>query len=459
MFCRSIWFLLLITSIPARALEARQYWSNEFVPSEVQTKESLIPFTWGIQWQGASPRFENQDRLFSLASVKKVITAATAMRELGPEFKFTNEFRGEHDETQAAVYNPVFAVTGDPTWGHEAYGETLRTRVAKVVDELKRLKVKKVVGEINIELLKPALANFARPANWKSSWQTACYAGLLTPVILSGNCSQLAIYPNRKAVWVTEGVTTPIVNLMVSSTEDTLSVKPELDSLGRVTRYVLRGGMTRAASIFLPVHSGESWLKRLFVNELTNAGIAYYAKASRWVRHGMLTSFSVDLSSKNLKEILIPFLQNSINIVGERLYLEAPTDLITLSAVVGETVDSNSAVMVDGSGLMAANRITPAILYRFLSGLMQQPYFQDLYAGLPVSGVSGTLMNRMGTDLLKGNVHAKTGTIDLVTNLAGYWTKPDQSLEPFVIFTESSLTATDARKRVDVIVDEFARKN
>lgn len=459
MFCRSIWFLLLITSIPARALETRQYWSNEFVPSEIQTKESLVPFTWGIQWQGGNPYSENQDRLFSLASVKKVITAATAIRELGPEFKFRNEFRGDHDDSQSAIYNPVFAVSGDPTWGHEAYGETLRTRVAKVVSELQRLKVKKVVGEIGIELLKPALANFARPTNWKASWQTACYAGLLTPVILSGNCAQLAIYPNRKAVWVTEGVTTPILNQMVLSTEDSLSVKPEFDSLGRVTRYILRGGMTRAASIYLPVHSNESWLKRLFVSELASVGISYYPKASRWVRHGILTTFSVDLSSKNLKEILIPFLQNSINIVGERLYLEAPTDLITLSAVVGETVDANSAVMVDGSGLMAANRITPSILYRFLSGLMQQPYFQDLYAGLPVSGVSGTLTNRMGTELLKGKVHAKTGTIDLVTNLAGYWMKSDQSLEPFVIFTESSLTATDARKKVDAIVDEFARKN
>jgi len=32
-------------------------------------------------------------------------------------------------------------------------------------------------------------------------------------------------------------------------------------------------------------------------------------------------------------------------------------------------------------------------------------------------------------------------------------------LEPFVIFSESSLSSSDARKLVDGIVDDFARKN
>jgi D-alanyl-D-alanine carboxypeptidase/D-alanyl-D-alanine-endopeptidase (penicillin-binding protein 4) len=458
-FCRSIWFLFLITSVPAYALENRQYWSTELLPSPVLTQEAAIPLTFGIQWNGNSPRSENEDRLFSLASVKKIITAATALRELGPEFRFRNEFRADHDEALETIYNPIFAVSGDPTWGHESYGENLRTRVSKIVAELKKNKIRKVVGEISFELLKSSLGNYGRPAGWKPHWQTACYAGLITPVILSGNCAQMAVYPNRRAVWITEGVSTPIENQLTASGADNLSVTPVLDTLGRVNRYVLKGSVSRPGSVFLPVHSNEAWLKNIFIAELRQSGIAYFPKASPWIRHGEMKPMVVDLSSVTLREMIVPFLQSSINIVGERLHFEAPTDLITLASVLSDESDYRNVTLVDGSGLMAANRITPKTFYKFLSGLMTQPYFADLHAGLPVSGESGTLRMRMDSEFLKGKVHAKTGTIDLVSNLAGYWVKADQSLEPFVIFTESSLSATDARKKIDSIVDEFGRKN
>jgi len=451
--------LFLITSIPAHALETRQYWSTEYLPSPALKQESIIPLTFGIQWNGGSPRSENEERLFSLASVKKIITAATALRELGPEFRFRNEFRADHDEVLDTIYNPVFAVSGDPTWGHESYGENLRTRVSKIVAELNRKKIRKVVGEIKFELLKSSLGNHARPSGWKPQWQTACYAGLITPVILSGNCAQLAVYPNRRAVWITEGVSTPIVNQLNATGSDNLSVVPEMDALGRVVKYVLKGSVSRPGSVFLPVHSNETWLKNLFIAELKQSGITYFSKASPWIRHGEMKPLNVDLSSVTLREMLVPFLQNSINIVGERLYFEAPSDLITLASVLTDENDYRNVSLVDGSGLMAANRVSPKTFYKFLSGLMTQPYFADLYAGLPVSGESGTLRLRMDSELLKGKVHAKTGTIDLVSNLAGYWVKADQTLEPFVVFTESSLNATDARKKIDAIVDEFAQKN
>jgi len=167
----------------------------------------------------------------------------------------------------------------------------------------------------------------------------------------------------------------------------------------------------------------------------------------------------VDLSSKPLREILIPFLQESINLVGDRLHIEAPSDFITLASLIPDPTEYQNVTLLDGSGLIAANRVTPKTFLHIMKSLKEQPYFQALYDGLPVSGVSGTLESRMNTPLLKDRVHAKTGTINGVANLAGYWTKSDQSLEPFVIFTESSLSASEARAKIDAQVADFARKN
>jgi D-alanyl-D-alanine carboxypeptidase/D-alanyl-D-alanine-endopeptidase (penicillin-binding protein 4) len=87
----------------------------------------------------------------------------------------------------------------------------------------------------------------------------------------------------------------------------------------------------------------------------------------------------------------------------------------------------------DGSGLAAADRVSPASLVAVLrlaagylpSGTKQSPSTQasTLIAALPVAGWSGTLDNRYVSGSAAnaaGDVRAKTGSIDGVTTLAGY---------------------------------------
>lgn len=457
--CRLSLSILLFMAAPAHALGSAQLWSNEFLPSSVNENEAGMPITWGISWGGVSPRNENEDRLFSLASVKKVITAATALRELGSDFQFSNEFTGEVDASQGVLYSPVFAVSGDPTWGASSYGESLTSRISKVVLRLKKTKVKKVVGKIDIQLLRPAVGQFHRPAGWKKDWQLQCYAALPTPVSLNGNCAELSIDSVKSVSWKTPGVSTPVENKLVAAQENSIVITPKMDTFGRVEKYVISGGFALAVSEFIPVHNNEDWLRNLLIAELSGAGIEYEEKPASPIRPKSMKAFYVDLSSKKLKDILTPFLRYSINLVGDRLNIEAPQDFITLAALMPEPADYANVTLVDGSGLMAANKMSPKTLLKILTALKTQPYFEDLYAGLPISGVNGTLQDRMDDALLKEKVHAKTGTINHVANLAGYWTKSDQSLEPFVIFTESRLSAETARGKIDEVVGEFARKN
>ena len=95
-------------SIAASLPSLASLWSNEFSPPTPLFQEESAPPIWGISWLGTVARNDNEDHLFSLASVKKMITAATALRVLGPDFKFANEFNGELDASQGIIFSPSF---------------------------------------------------------------------------------------------------------------------------------------------------------------------------------------------------------------------------------------------------------------------------------------------------------------------------------------------------------------
>jgi D-alanyl-D-alanine carboxypeptidase/D-alanyl-D-alanine-endopeptidase (penicillin-binding protein 4) len=75
----------------------------------------------------------------------------------------------------------------------------------------------------------------------------------------------------------------------------------------------------------------------------------------------------------------------------------------------------------DGSGLSRNDYLTPDALIYLLTYLWLDPAHAELFrAALPVSGVSGTLANRMKDTPAAQRVWAKTGSMSNVRSLAGY---------------------------------------
>ncbi|MCB0911432.1 MAG: D-alanyl-D-alanine carboxypeptidase/D-alanyl-D-alanine-endopeptidase [Propionibacteriaceae bacterium] len=84
--------------------------------------------------------------------------------------------------------------------------------------------------------------------------------------------------------------------------------------------------------------------------------------------------------------------------------------------------------LVDGSGLAKRGRVTPSVLARVVATSLNTPELGALADGLPVAGRSGTLKTRFNDPVERigrGNVHAKTGTLQGVGALAGYLTTKD----------------------------------
>jgi|GEM_PF-2974603 len=429
---------------------------------------------WALSWSGVSPYEKNSEppKAMSPASVQKILTSTTALRVLGSDFRFANAFEAQLDSASNTVSKVEFSVSGDPTWAHPAYGEKLMDRMNLVIDRLKQQGVQKVVGPVQVVLNQPGLANFTRPEQWKQSWLLECYATLPTAVTLNGNCATFRIASTNQATWTTTGVSTPLDVRLSKSTHNSVEITPVLDDYGRVAKYQIRGGFSSPSSFSVPVQNNETWLKNLFTIALKSAGIAYDEAASApesASENGATIPLFVDLSSKPLREILPPFLQQSINLIADRLYLEVAyrlgssrmdePELQSLSLLLEDPNATDGVVAFDGSGLIAADQLPAKTLRRYLEALRTQPYFSDFLQGLPVAGKSGTMRSRLTGSLTSGRVFAKTGTIDGVANLAGYYLKADSTYEPFVIFTHSNLAASTVRAQMDKLVTEFARQN
>lgn len=83
-------------------------------------------------------------------------------------------------------------------------------------------------------------------------------------------------------------------------------------------------------------------------------------------------------------------------------------------------IDHSALVMVNGSGLSRDARVTSALMGAVLERGWQIPTMPEFVASLPLSGLDGTLRDRLDSDGPRGSMHVKTGSLDNVAGVAGY---------------------------------------
>lgn len=77
--------------------------------------------------------------------------------------------------------------------------------------------------------------------------------------------------------------------------------------------------------------------------------------------------------------------------------------------------------LANGAGLSRDVRITGKLLVDLLRIGFESPYMPEYISSLSLSGLDGTLLNRFDTGSLTGRAHLKTGSMDHVSAIAGYF--------------------------------------
>lgn len=107
--------------------------------------------------------------------------------------------------------------------------------------------------------------------------------------------------------------------------------------------------------------------------------------------------------------------------------------------VIGDLIRSGYGIhprIVDGSGLSREDRSSPADVVALLRELQGTSVGQQLSLALPTVGIDGTVRTIAEGTAADGACIAKTGTLDNVTNLAGYCTAHGQRLIAFALFLD-----------------------
>ncbi|HUH11788.1 MAG TPA: D-alanyl-D-alanine carboxypeptidase/D-alanyl-D-alanine-endopeptidase [Longimicrobiales bacterium] len=120
-------------------------------------------------------------------------------------------------------------------------------------------------------------------------------------------------------------------------------------------------------------------------------------------------------------------------------------------------IDSSAIVIRDASGLSAQNLVTPRALVQLLEHARTRPWGAVYRAALAEPTRPGTLSRRL--EALAGHVQAKTGTITHVNALSGYLTTASGEELTFSILTNASgRPAGEVRAAIDRIVEAAARE-
>ena len=160
-------------------------------------------------------------------------------------------------------------------------------------------------------------------------------------------------------------------------------------------------------------------------------------------------SKSVFCATHTIDEVLDPILKNSENIYAECLFYQlaaysgqkkagrkqAAKLIYDLIEEIG--LEADNYQIADGSGLSLYNYVSPELLVRFLNyAFSKSEIFSHLYPALPIAGIDGTLSKRMQDTPAYNNVHAKTGTVNGISSLAGYLTASNGHVLSFCIINQ-----------------------
>ena len=381
----------------------------------------------------------NSDRLFTPASNMKIFTSAMALKKVGPDYRFHTHLytNGKIKGTvlKGDLYIKGF---GDPSLVTE--------QMWILVNELKNLPLTKVEGNIIAD--NSYFEGQGKLKTWKSYKGSEAYlapTGALSfnfntvtvhvePGKIQGEKPQVVVDPDLDYFRVrNKAVTTVnkrsrrklIVNRLERKNYDEIIIK------GRLPKNVAR------KKFYLNVTDPQMYTASAFKRFLSQAGVRVEGK----VKRGLVPTGArllVDHESPPLGQILRGLNKFSNNFIAEQI-------LKTLGAqFIGEPGTTENGVlllqdymqelgfspdqytMVDGSGLSKTNLITPDQVVALLEDAHSDlSIFPEFISALGVMGLDGSVEDRMENNKEAQKIRVKTGTLNRVSALSGYFQSQD----------------------------------
>jgi D-alanyl-D-alanine carboxypeptidase/D-alanyl-D-alanine-endopeptidase (penicillin-binding protein 4) len=470
-------------SLPAYADSKLQTIQNRI--AQFLKRPGMRTAAWGIEIfdPGANEVVlaVNPDKTFLPASVLKVVTTSACLEKLGPDFRFrTGVYTGGTLLPDGTLLGDLILVgRGDPNLLDPARELLSESALKELAREIRAIGIGKIRGNV---IGDDSYFEFtARGQGWTELEARSAYGAPINALSVRSNVLSVHARATGANQLVQVSLEPQNTYYQVRNLAVTGSIKARRTiSAGVIpgtTRLVISGVLPAGQSYGqdIPVDRPAEMTASLFKDELMRAGLAV-SGIVKAIHEGDISP-EVRRNWKLLAEHKSPPLIRALEIINKRsLNLPAEMMLRVLGAefggagadeaglnVVREFLvsagiqDDDKISLKDGSGLSRANLLTPRFQTSLLMFLSTRPYFELFLNSLAVSGMDGTLRNRLSS--APGVIHAKTGTLDNVTALSGYMrTKSGRNLI-FSIFANNVRTSMDlARRTIDEICALFVNQ-
>ncbi|MBT4374201.1 MAG: D-alanyl-D-alanine carboxypeptidase/D-alanyl-D-alanine-endopeptidase [Nitrospina sp.] len=417
----------------------------------------------------------NSNRLFAPASNVKLLTTAMALKRLRPEYRFKTALYATTPVGGETLRGDIFIKGfGDPNLVSE--------QMWLLVKELKNIPLRKVHGDIIADA--SFFDNNLRVKTWKKGGVEA-YNAPLGALSFNFNTVTVHINPGEKPGDRPVVVVDPNIEFIrVDNRARTVS-KSKRSRL--IVNRIDRGGHNEITisgvvsvnhareTYYLNITRPAYYAASVFKDYLRQEGVEVTGK----VRVGFVPEGAYEIlshSSMPLSLILRGLNKFSNNFVAEQILKTIGADIYgppgtTLNGLraIDEYMQSlkykpEGFSILDGSGLSRQNRLSPdQIVSVFQDMYADLGVYPEFISALGVMGRDGNVLKRMNGHNSAERARVKTGTLNSVSALSGYFQSADGERFAFSILMNGLKCSNGQAKRLqDRIVREglkFKRMN
>jgi D-alanyl-D-alanine carboxypeptidase/D-alanyl-D-alanine-endopeptidase (penicillin-binding protein 4) len=391
----------------------------------------------------------NAGKLFMPASNMKILTSATALTQLGADYRYRTTFAARGSVSNGTLSGDLLIIgRGDPSVSDHMLRDAM-IPLRAIADSIAARGIHHITGRVIAagDAFPGAVLGFG----WSWDDFEDSYSAPIDELLFNEGFSEVHIRGGDHPGDPVQAVVLPAHTVPVVHIRATTSARPSIDSAARRanTLRARKDSLTWEVTL-----DGQIGVHDTATIEVTHhdPGLAYVLAVREALRDkGIVVDDGVSdpgqrvdtlavLSSPPLREILKALMKPSQNQIAEMLFRTVALQAVgagradSARAVVERQIAAwgvavpSEAVVRDGSGLSRYDYISPRTAVRVLDAMRRSPDFQVYYDALPVAGVDGTIRSRMKGTPAEGNVHAKTGSVAQARSLSGYVTTADHHM-------------------------------
>lgn len=386
----------------------------------------------------------NHQRSLTPASTMKMLTAEAALLFLGSDYRFSTQLLTDATSIKDGVLkgNLYIVLSGDPTLTYE--------QLVDLMLSLQNQGIHSVSGNVFID--NTAYDQRFYGPGWEGEDKSYCYGAPISASIINHNCLSFQVKPSQvagrpaKVLKSSKYFYPQIKNSVVTKSARAKACSLKLER-GGSSKIEIEGCMAKgryAWGVSYVVTDIPEYNRALFKNLLHKLGIRVAGSVTFGSAPDELSLINMH-NSEPLNEMINDMLKKSDNVIAGalfkklgQLYTGKPGSWENGSMAVANILAKYTGLsvkglrLIDGSGLSANNKLKPSQLMQVLEFVYRhKDTKEDFISALPISGVDGTLKNRLKR--ITRRVKAKTGTISGVASLAGYVTSAQKEPLAFVI--------------------------